>query len=122
MIAEGLGLDLVTATAWAAGHRQMMAETTKALGAGLLIGKDPEELGDHVNAVLQETGCYKRNATVNGLRKLAARRRAAGSAGASWVYQCHGMEADNSTIAVGASSSSSMLQPEITCFCTPLCA
>lgn len=99
MIAAGLGLSITKATAWAAGHRQMMAEVQEALGAGLLIGKDPVELGDHVNAVLQEGGCYKRNSTVNGLRALATRRKAAGDAGKAWVYQCHGQSADNSTMA-----------------------
>ena len=55
-------------------RRKMMINTTAALGNGLLIGKDPNELGDHVNAVIEEDGCMRRNASVNGLRKLAARR------------------------------------------------
>ena len=37
-----------------AGKRQMMVDTTAALGNGLLVGKDAAELGDHVNAVLHE--------------------------------------------------------------------
>ena len=53
-IAADMGLDLMTATAWAAGHRQMMNDTQTALGEGLLIGKDGAELGDHVNAVIDE--------------------------------------------------------------------
>lgn len=98
-IAKDLGLDIKTATAWAAGHRQMMKETQEALGNGLLIGKDGAELGDHVNAVLVETGCYKRNSTVNTLRALTARAKAAGAAAKSWVYQCHGMDYSNDTMA-----------------------
>jgi hypothetical protein len=58
-IAASLGLDNATAKAWAAGHRQMMRDTQAALGAGLLVGKDGAELGDHVNAVLQEGACYR---------------------------------------------------------------
>lgn len=98
-VAADMDLDLATATAWVAGHRQMMRDTQTALGNGLLIAKDPAELGDHANAVLQESGCYRRNFTVNNLRNLTARRRAAGAAGARWVYQCHGQQADISTIA-----------------------
>ena len=90
--------DEDTATAWRAGRRQMMIDTTAALGNGLLIGKDPEELGDHVNAVIQEDGCI--GTSVNGLRKLAMRRRAAGVAGAKWVYQCHAPDFSNTTLAV----------------------
>ena len=84
-ISVDLGLSMPKATAWAAGHRQMMVDTQAALGEGLLIGKDGAELGDHVNAVLQENACYKRNSTVNNLRALAARARAAGPAGKKWV-------------------------------------
>ena len=95
-----MDLDKETAVAWRAGRRQMMINTTAALGNGLLIGKDPNELGDHVNAVIEENGCMRRNASVNGLRKLAARRKAAGAVGASWVYQCHAPDFSNTTIAV----------------------
>ena len=95
-----MGLDNDTAVAWRAGRRQMMADTTAALGRGLLIGKDPAELGDHVNAVIEEDGCMRRNASVNGLRKLAARRKAAGASGAAWVYQCHAPDFSNTTLAV----------------------
>lgn len=95
-----MGLDNETAVAWRAGRRQMMADTTAALGRGLLIGKDPAELGDHVNAVIEEDGCMRRNASVNGLRKLAARRKAAGASGAAWVYQCHAPDFSNTTLAV----------------------
>jgi hypothetical protein len=52
-IAADMGLDLKTATAWTAGHRRMMNDTQTALGQGLLIAKDPAELGDHANGVLQ---------------------------------------------------------------------
>jgi hypothetical protein len=91
-IAADLGLDLDTAAAWAAGHRQMMKDTQAALGEGLLIGKDGAELGDHVNGVIDEGGCYKRNHTVNNLRNLTKRRQANLPASKSWVYQCHTSE------------------------------
>ena len=99
-IAKELGLDLATATAWAAGHRQMMKDTQAALGEGLLIGKDGAELGDHVNAVIDEGGCYKRNGTVNNMRALSKRRAANLPGSKQWVYQCHTSEPpDNSTLA-----------------------
>ena len=59
---EFMGLNASTATAWRAGKRQMMIDTTAALGNGMLIGKDAAELGDHVNAVLHE-GCSANNGT-----------------------------------------------------------
>jgi hypothetical protein len=37
---EFMGLNESTATTWRAGRRQMMIDTTAALGDGLLIGKD----------------------------------------------------------------------------------
>ena len=87
-----LVLDRATAVAWTAGHRQMMRETTAALGDGLLVGKDAEELGDgghnsdyHVNAVLDEC-CYAHNDTVNRLRNLTATSRRLNR---RLVYQCH---------------------------------
>jgi hypothetical protein len=89
-IAANMGLDIKTATAWAAGHRQMMKDTQAALGKGLLVGKDGAELGDHVNAVIQEGACMRRNYSVNNLRNLTARARAAGPAAKNWVFQCHG--------------------------------
>lgn len=99
-IAQDLGLELTSATAWAAGHRQMMKDTQRALGDGLLVGKDGAELGDHVNAVIDEGGCYKRNHTVNNLRNLTQRREANLPASKQWVYQCHTSEPpDNATMA-----------------------
>ena len=84
-IAAELKLDNKTAAAWAAGHRQMMRDTTTALGDGLLIAKDFAELGDHANAVLQE-GCSATNNTIVMLRGLAAKAKALGR---RLVYQCH---------------------------------
>ena len=49
--------------AWHTGHRQMMKDTTAALKGGALLGKEPWELGDYVNAVLDE-GCPPSNATI----------------------------------------------------------
>ena len=91
-----LGVDNVTAIAWRAGRRQMMIDTTAALGDGLLIGKDAAELGDHVNAVLHE-GCDPNNGTITLLRSITAKSRAMGK---RLLYQCHttgGM--DNYTVA-----------------------
>ena len=99
-IAVDLGLDLAAATAWAAGHIQMMNDTQAALGDGLLVGKDGAELGDHLNAVIDESGCYKRNHTVNNMRALTKRREANLPASKPWVYQCHTSEAaDDDTLA-----------------------
>ncbi|KAG7353605.1 glycosyl hydrolase family 15-related protein [Nitzschia inconspicua] len=85
-IRTNYGLDEVTAQAWNEGHRQMMVETTEALGeGGFLIGKDSFELGDHVNAVLQE-GCPASNTTINMLRNLTA---TAERLGKRLIYQCH---------------------------------
>ena len=84
-IAKDLDLDLAAATAWGNGHRQMMKDTTAALGDGLLIGKDYAELGDHVNAVLQE-GCSASNSTIVMLQGLGAKAKALKT---RLVYQCH---------------------------------
>jgi len=84
-IAEWFDLDADAAVAWNEGHTQMMRDTTQALGDGILIGKDPFELGDHVNAVLQET-CPAKNGTIHLLQNLTStsqkiRKRL--------VFQCH---------------------------------
>lgn len=49
--------------------------------------------------MLVEDGCYKRNSTVNTLRALTARARAAGEAAKAWVYQCHGRDTSEDTLA-----------------------
>lgn len=91
-----LGIDNKTAVAWRQGKRQMMIDTTKALGNGLLIGKDAAELGDHVNAVLHE-GCSANNGTITLLRSITAKSRATGK---RLLYQCHTTEGlDNATVA-----------------------
>ena len=93
---EFMSLNYSTAVAWRAGKRQMMIDTTAALGGGLLIGKDAAELGDHVNAVLHE-GCSASNGTILLLRNISARAAAANQ---RYVYQCHTKEGlDNSTAA-----------------------
>jgi hypothetical protein len=85
-IQSHLKVDRATAEAWNEGHRQMMKETTEALGEnGFLIGKDSYELGDHVNAVLQET-CPPTNNTINMLQNLTATSRRLGK---RLIYQCH---------------------------------
>ena len=60
-----------------AGHREMMRDTTLALGDGVLLGKDPWEVGDYVNGALHE-GCAASNDTINTLRNLTALARAQG--------------------------------------------
>ena len=94
-IAKWLLLDNVTAVAWSNGHRQMMRDTTHALGDGLLIGKDGFELGDHVNAVLHEN-CPASNGTILLLRNLTA---TAQKVGRRLVYQCHAKRPSESGMA-----------------------
>ena len=79
------GLEPIVAQEWVAGHATMLRETTAALGAGLLVGKDFDQLGDTVNAILRE-GCTSSNDTVNAFRNLTALARASGK---RYVAQCH---------------------------------
>ena len=41
-------LNDTTAVAWREGHKSMMRMTTEALADGVLLGKDPWEVGDYV--------------------------------------------------------------------------
>jgi hypothetical protein len=84
--AKDWALDNATAVAWDAGHKQMMRTTTAALGDGVLLGKDPWEVGDYVNGALHE-GCAASNDTINTLRNLTALARAQGR---RLIYQVHG--------------------------------
>ncbi len=97
-IQTSLGLDAKTAKAWNEGHRQMMQETTAALqqSDGYLIGKDSYELGDHVNAVLQE-GCPPQNETIGMLQNLTATARRLNQ---RLIYQCHTFHLTESILAV----------------------
>ena len=79
------GLGNATAAAWDVGHKAMMRTTTEALADGVLLGKDPWEVGDYVNGALHE-GCAASNDTVNTLRNLTALAKAQGR---RLVYQCH---------------------------------
>jgi hypothetical protein len=96
-IASAYHLDDTTAEAWNDGHRQMMVETTEALGeGGFLIGKDYFELIDgHVNAVLQE-GCPSSNSTITMLRNLTATAQLRNR---RLIYQCHTNRPSNSVMA-----------------------
>ena len=47
--AEQWHLDESSAIAWESGHKAMMRMTTEALADGVLLGKDPWEVGDYVN-------------------------------------------------------------------------
>merc|ERR1719174_1193011 len=47
--AKGWELDVETAQKWNEGHQTMMRQTTEALRDGVLLGKDPWEVGDYVN-------------------------------------------------------------------------
>ena len=94
-IAQELGLDMETAQRWNEGHRQVMMDTTKALRNGFLIGKDSFELGDHVNAVLQE-GCPPRNSTITMLRNLTDTARALNK---RLIYQCRGSTSESAMAA-----------------------
>jgi len=47
-----------------------------------------------------QSGCYKRNSTVNNMRAISKRRAASLPGSEQWVYQCHTSEPpDNSTLA-----------------------
>lgn len=83
---QNWGLDDATAAAWAEGHKEMMRGTTKAIGEGVLLGKNPEEVGDYVNGALHE-GCAAQNETVNTLRNLT---QLAQQSERRLIYQCHG--------------------------------
>ena len=84
-IMKQLGMDNETAAAWGAGHRQMMLDTTTALGDGVLVAKDWRELGDHANGVIQEQ-CPPANGTIVILQNLTAQAKQLGK---RLVYQCH---------------------------------
>jgi len=70
---------------WSAGHRQMMIDTTASMGDGMLVGKEPFELGDHVNAILDE-GCANSEANILGLQNMSATAKRLGR---RLVYECH---------------------------------
>ena len=59
--------------------------TTKALADGVLLGKDPWEVGDYVNGALHE-GCAASYDTILTLRNLT---RIAKAQGRRLIYQCH---------------------------------
>jgi hypothetical protein len=98
-IQKSLGVDLETAQAWNEGHRQVMRETTAALQesvGGYLIGKNYAELGDHVNAVLEE-GCPAQNQTIAMLHNLTATAKRLDQ---RLIYQCHTFHFSESVLAV----------------------
>lgn len=80
------------ALAWDVGHRQMMRDTTLALGDGILLGKDPWEVDYHVNGALHES-CAGSNGTINTLLNLTAVANASPRPGSDFagplVYECH---------------------------------
>lgn len=84
--AKGWGVDAQTAATWADGHKQMMRDTTKTLGDGILLGKQAYEVGDYVNGALCE-GCPASNATIMLLQNLT---RVAQEQGRRLIYECHG--------------------------------
>ena len=76
-----------TASAWRDGHAQMMRQTTAALQpGGILLGKQPYEIGDYVNGALHE-GCDPSNETIITLMNLTAQ-----AFDKPTVYQCHTTE------------------------------
>jgi len=85
--AKGWGLTPAAAAAWDAGHKQMMRETTAALGDGVLLGKDPWELVEgYVSGALHE-GCAATEATILTLQNLTSIAKRSGK---RLVYQAHG--------------------------------
>lgn len=97
-IQKSLGLSAERAVAWNQGHRQMMQETMIALQktGGYLIGKDSFELGDHVNAALQER-CPPQNQTIEMLQNLTATAQRLSQ---RLIYQCHTFDLTESVLAV----------------------
>merc|ERR1711966_593438 len=63
-----------------------MRQTTESLKNGVLLGKDPWEVGDYVNGALHE-GCAASNDTILTLQNLTARAQ---QQGRRLIYQCHG--------------------------------
>jgi len=80
------------ALAWDVGHRQMMRDTTVALGDGILLGKDAWEIDYHVNGALHES-CSPSNTTINMLRNLSAAAAANPRTGSAFsgplIFECH---------------------------------
>jgi hypothetical protein len=82
-------VPLANVDAWNHGKVCMMNGTTNSIGAGLVIGKLPSELGGrtgYANGIIQE-GCDNTNATVTNLRAVADRSRQLG--GIPLIYECH---------------------------------
>lgn len=73
------------------GHKDMMSMTTDALADGVLLGKDPWEVGVYVNGALHE-GAAASNETILTLRNLTARSKAQGK---RLVYEIHGNGSDD---------------------------
>ena len=73
------------ADAWNTGKISMMNTTRLALGKGLLVGKEPEELGDYLTAIIHE-GCSGNNHTITMLRNVSARSEATG---VPLLFECH---------------------------------
>jgi hypothetical protein len=80
-----------TAAAWMQGHKDMMSMTTDALADGVLLGKDPWEVGDYVNGALHE-GASASNETILTLRNLTALSKAQGK---RLIYEIHGKGTDD---------------------------
>ena len=83
------GIAAANASRWNEAKVCMMNATTAAIGAGLVLGKMPWELGGaagYVNGIIQE-GCDNSNATVTNLRAVSSRSRQLG--GARPVFECH---------------------------------
>ena len=89
--AKAWGLTPETAAEWSSGHKRMMRQTTSLLGEGLLLGKDPWEVGDYVNGALHE-GCAATEETILTLQNLTAQ---ATRTGKRLVYECHGVCSGN---------------------------
>ena len=82
-------ISSATATAWEAGHKAMMLQTTEALNKGILMGKDPWELAEgYVNGALHE-GCDADEATILTLQNLTKISKQS-SPPKRMVYECHG--------------------------------
>merc|ERR1719473_842717 len=75
-----------TGAAWGAGHQQMLRELSWPLiGDGLVLGKEPAEVGDYVSGALCES-CPASNHTIQILQGLTAASKAQGR---RLLYECH---------------------------------
>ncbi|XP_065182468.1 uncharacterized protein LOC135813184 [Sycon ciliatum] len=70
---------------WNAAKIDMMNTTRSALNGGLLLGKEPFEIGTYIDAILHE-GCAANNQTILMLRNISALSK---DLGRPLIVECH---------------------------------